>query len=225
MYDDLKKITENGSITAEVKIHKADTRKMDFMDDESVDFAFTSPPYLNNYDYADRTRLELYFLGWASSWKEISEKIRKKLIVSCSHQAKEMGLDEGLVPIKEMDEKLKKKLISISENLKKIKHTRGGKKDYDIMTIGYFNDMFRSMEEIYRVLNDGAYFCMILGDSAPYGIYIPTDIYLSKIGKSIGFRESKIYELRKRGGKWQYLVDKGIRHNVKLRESMIIFQK
>jgi len=29
----------------------------------SISLAFTSPPYLNNYDYADRTRLEMYFWG------------------------------------------------------------------------------------------------------------------------------------------------------------------
>jgi adenine-specific DNA methylase len=38
-----------------------------YISDQSVDHVFTSPPYLNNFDYADRTRLELYFWGEAKS--------------------------------------------------------------------------------------------------------------------------------------------------------------
>jgi hypothetical protein len=40
---------------------------------EFFDLSFTSPPYLNNYDYADRTRLETYFNGYASTWNDITE--------------------------------------------------------------------------------------------------------------------------------------------------------
>ena len=32
-----------------------------YIDSSTVDHIFTSPPYLNNFDYSDRTRLELYF--------------------------------------------------------------------------------------------------------------------------------------------------------------------
>src|SRR6185312_10300595 len=35
------------------------------------DACVSSPPYLNNFDYADATRLELYFLGMASTWAEM----------------------------------------------------------------------------------------------------------------------------------------------------------
>jgi DNA modification methylase len=223
MLDDLAKVTKMP--TVEAQIYEADARKIDFIDAESIDFSFTSPPYLNNYDYADRTRLELYFLGWASSWKEISEKIRKKLIVSCTHQAKELGLKEGLMPDEEMDSEVRESLIKASEQLRKIKYTKGGKKDYDIMIVAYFNDMLKAMREMYRVLKDGAYYAMVLGDSAPYGVHIPTDEYLAKIGKSIGFKKAKIFVLRERGGKWNYVVKAGRRHGVKLRESLILFQK
>ncbi|MEM0111417.1 MAG: DNA methyltransferase [Candidatus Parvarchaeota archaeon] len=223
MYSDLMKIATKASVNAE--IYEADARKMDFIDAESIDFAFTSPPYLNNYDYADRTRLELYFLGWASSWKEISEKIRKKLIVSCSHQAKEMRLKEGLMPDEEIDSEVREKLIQASEQLRKIKYTKGGKKDYDIMVVAYFNDMLKTMQEMYRVLKSGAYYGMVLGDSAPYGVHIPTDEYLAKIGRRIGFSKARIFVLRERGSKWSYVVETGRRHGVKLRESLILFQK
>ncbi|WP_257236621.1 hypothetical protein [Nostoc sp. 'Peltigera malacea cyanobiont' DB3992] len=40
----------------------------------------TSPPYLNNFDYAEMSRMELYFWGYASSWREITNKVRSILI-------------------------------------------------------------------------------------------------------------------------------------------------
>lgn len=207
-------------------IYEEDARRLTrVLDEESIDFAFTSPPYLNNYDYADRTRLELYFLGWASSWSEISEKIRKRLIVSCSHQAVEMGLPEGLMPSDEIEEGVREELIQKSRALNRIKQTKGGKKAYDIMVVAYFNDMLKAMKEVYEVLKDGAYFVMIVGDSAPYGVYIPTDEYLGRIGTAIGFKWYKVYVIRERGYKWKYLTETGRRHGVKLRESLVLFQK
>jgi tRNA G10 N-methylase Trm11 len=226
-YDDLVEVRSKlGEKIPETIIYEEDARRLTrILDRNSIDFVFTSPPYLNNYDYADRTRLELYFLGWALSWREISEKIRKKLIVSCAHQAAELGLPEGLMPSDEIEESVREELIEKSRLLNRIKYTRGGKKDYDIMVVAYFNDMVKAMKEIYEVMKDRAYFAMVVGDSAPYGVYIPTDEYLGKIGVGIGFKWYKIYVIRRRGHKWSYLVEKGRRHGIPLKESLVLFQK
>jgi DNA modification methylase len=226
-YDDIVEVRSKlGEKIPETIIYEEDARRLTrILDRNSIDLVFTSPPYLNNYDYADRTRLELYFLGWASSWREISEKIRKKLIVSCAHQAVEIGLPEGLMPSDEIEESVREELIEKSKLLNRIKYTRGGKKDYDIMVIAYFNDMVKAMKEIYEVMKDGAYFAMVVGDSAPYGVHIPTDEYLGRIGVAIGFKWYKIYVIRERGYKWKYLVDTGKRHGVNLRESLVLLQK
>jgi hypothetical protein len=93
------------------------------------------------------------------------------------------------------------------------------------MVIAYFNDMVKAMKEIYEVMKDGAYFAMVVGDSAPYGVHIPTDEYLGRIGVAIGFKWYKIYVIRERGYKWKYLVDTGKRHGVNLRESLVLLQK
>src|SRR5207253_1223884 len=50
--------------------------------DASVSIVVTSPPYLNNFDYAEMTRMQLYFWDMASSWGEITEKVRSRLIVN-----------------------------------------------------------------------------------------------------------------------------------------------
>ena len=44
--------------------------------DRTADACIASPPYLNNFDYADATRLELYFWGAVASWKEMCASVR-----------------------------------------------------------------------------------------------------------------------------------------------------
>ncbi len=68
------------------EIVEGDARNLSHVADSSVDLAITSPPYLNNYDYADRTRLETYFFGLVSSWGEITAKVRTRLIISATTQ-------------------------------------------------------------------------------------------------------------------------------------------
>ena len=97
-------------------------------------------------------------------------------------------------------------------------------KDYDIMVAQYFNDIYDVLRETYRVLKPGAHFLLVLGDSAPYGVHVPTGMYIAEIarGKGIGFSSYQIEELRKRGGKWK---DNPQRHKVPLREGLVILKK
>ncbi len=90
------------------------------------------------------------------------------------------------------------------------------------MVAGYFNDMLRVFQETFRVLKPGAPFLLILGDSAPYGVYIPTDTYLGEIGKAVGFARYDIEELRTRGGKWK---ENPQRHQVPLKEYILTLYK
>ncbi len=53
----------------------------------------TSPPYPNNYDYADATRLELCFFGEIASWGDLQEKVRNNLIRSCSQHVPSATVD------------------------------------------------------------------------------------------------------------------------------------
>lgn len=228
MIEDLRLLTKNKVMTT---IHEADSRNLTtLVEKNSVDFSFTSPPYLNNYDYADRTRLEFYFLTpfkfnktelIVKTWGDMTKNVRSKLIISATHQARELGLKEGLMPHEEIESSVKTKLIDISRFLRNEKELHGGHKDYDLLVIGYFNDMYRILSEVYSVLKKDSYFFLVLGDSAPYGKHVPTDIFLSTIGKGIGFHESKIIPLRTRGGKWKTTN----KHNVPLRESLVILKK
>jgi DNA modification methylase len=190
---------------------------------ESVDHVFTSPPYLNNFDYADRTRLELYFWGQAKSWGEISEKIRTQLMTSATTQINRS--DERY----EIRQEFSKECPQVArfvhksvEQLSLIRKTKGGKKSYDLMVAGYFNDIYQVVKDVYRVLKPHTYALFVLGDSAPYGIHIPTDKLIGDIGVSIGFKSYEIEVLRTRGDKWKANPQ---RHTIPLREGIVILKK
>lgn len=206
------------------KLFNADSRHtQDLIPDSSIDHVFTSPPYLNNFDYADRTRLELYFWGQAKSWGDISENVRRKLITSATTQISRED------PRYNLSEELRQTCPTVYHFLQKsvsqlsgLRLTRGGKKSYDHLVAGYFNDMLPIISEVYRVLKNNTQAVFVLGDSAPYGVHIPTDELIGEIGLGIGFADYQIEILRKRGGKWK---DNPQRHDVLLRESIVILQK
>lgn len=191
--------------------------------DESVDHVFTSPPYLNNFDYADRTRLELYFWGQAKSWGDISEQIRTQLMTSATTQINRTDLRYEIMDV--FSKECPQVAQFIRENVNKlaqIRKTKGGKKSYDLMVTGYFNDIYLILKDVYRVLKPKTKALFVLGDSAPYGIHIPTDKLIGDIGICIGFSSYEIEVLRARGDKWRANPQ---RHSVPLREGIVILEK
>jgi len=223
MYQDVMEAAQLAS-SAEAVVHLADARNSP-LPDEACDLSFTSPPYLNNYDYADRTRLELYFLEMARSWAEISEKIRSRLIISATTQINRRDYDlnaplsallEGAAP--EVAAKLKEAAARLTE----VRLRKGGKKSYDIMVAQYFNDMTLVLQDNFRVLRPGASFVLILGDSAPYGVYVPTHEYLGKIALGLGFKEYQVTPLRRRGSKWP---NNSQRHREPLQEVILSIRR
>ncbi len=207
-------------VSCDLLLH--DARQLYPLNEASVDLVITSPPYLNNYDYADRTRLELYFLGWAKSWQDITKQIREKLITSSTTQVRRSEFNEEILSdeLKELNPDIYKELQTKITQLSQIRCHKSGKKSYDLMVAGYFNDMLQVLKQVYRVLKPKAPFVLVLGDSAPYGVHIPTDAYLKDMAMSIGFKNYTIQTLRKRGEKWY---NNKQRHQIPLKEVLIIF--
>ena len=102
--------------------------------------------------------------------------------------------------------------------LEKICKERKGKKSFHILMMHYFEDMYNVLKEMRRVLSQNSKAYLILGDSAPYGIYTPTTQFLGEIATSIGFNNYEIYKIRSRGHKWKVKT----RHNVELSENILM---
>ena len=188
-----------------------------------ADFIFTSPPYLNNFDYADRTRLEMYFFGEANTWADISSAVRERLMTSATTQINRSD-DKYILnkDIKDTNKKLYANLQNIITQLAAIRQTKGGKKSYDLLVAGYFNDMHNQLRDSFRILKSEGVASYVLGDSAPYGVHVQTDVLLGEMAKAIGFSSYTIEELRARGGKWK---DNPQRHSVPLRETIVTLRK
>ncbi len=214
---------------SKVKVYLHDSRiPNQAISDNSVDGIFTSPPYLNNFDYGESLKVFLYFWGYSSNWNDISKKIRYKAVASATTYYKESVLKSnqpdkilGNQMLKDaplMCEKIKK----IGESIRSAKIRKGSKKNFELLTYMYFKDMFKSLKEMYRITRINSLNFMIVGDSAPFGVHVPTDIFLGEIGKEIGFSSYEIIPLRERGTKWTTLKN---RHNLKLRECILILKK
>ena len=190
---------------------------------ESADFIFTSPPYLNNFDYADRTRLEMYFMGEASNWGDIDQLVRTKLITSATTQINRK--DPKYAFAEDFIHDNPKEYAILQENVDRLTQLRSehtGKKSYDFLVAGYFQDIYHILKDCYRVLRPHTKALLIVGDSAPYGVHIPTDDFIGRIGCNIGFNSYDITVLRGRGEKWK---DNPQRHHVQLRESIVTLSK
>ncbi len=189
----------------------------------SVDHVFTSPPYLNNFDYADRTRLELYFWGEAKTWGDITKNIRTRLITSATTQIARNEAKYALTPeLRRASPQVYEFLSQALTQLGQLRLVKGGKKSYDYMVSGYFNDLLRVLSDTFRVLKPKTKAIFVLGDSAPYGVHIPTDELIGKLGVALGFADYKIDILRTRGDKWK---SNPQRHHVALRESIVTLSK
>jgi DNA modification methylase len=221
--DDLNATLRETEIIGDSTIHNIDARNIDTIEDESIDTVITSPPYLNNVDYADVTRLELYFLGYASTWGEVTDVVRTDLVNSSTVVLK--GVPSDVEPRPELPDEIQEEVARVQSEILDVRDEKdySGKR-YDVMVAAYFNDMYDVMSSVYDKMKPGTHFVMVLGDSAPYGVHVPTDIYLGKVGDEIGFDFKDVYEIRERGDTWKSI--KGSRrHEVDLRESIVLLKK
>ncbi len=182
-------------------MHNSSAEHMYDVADESVDLIVTSPPYLNNFDFAEMTRMHLYFWGMAASWADITNKVRSILVVNTTtalkgHREKQLAY-ESLIP-----DSIHNELRQLAAALALIKRTKAGKKDYDLLLRPYMAQLCVIYRECFRVLRPGAFAHTMIGDAAFYGIHVPSPQWLVVALKSIGFSEVRCELVRKRGHRW-----------------------
>ncbi len=207
-------------------VFKADSRfRNSDIEDKSCDLCITSPPYLNNLDYGEVSKVHTHFFGLTNNWHDITEKVRHQLVTGATthYRDADFKLDEFVktdfaLSNKGIIEDLVTKFYGIKNNAK----VRKGKKSFHILMMHYFEDMYRVLIETYRILREGSKAYLILGDSAPYGIYIPTTQYLGEIAQSVGFGDYQIIKIRERGNKWKSL---SRRHNIDLSENILVLNR
>lgn len=181
-----------------------------------VDAVITSPPYANNYDYADALRFEMTFWGEVNGWGDIHDKARKYLMVSSSQHSSHDKLDAESLLSLPMVEPIRKELTSVVHELSRVREMHGGKKNYHTMVAAYCRDISSVLHQLRRVCRKGAKMCWVIGDSAPYGVYCPIEKWIGELALAAGFDSYTFKKLRDRNIKW-----KNRKHRVPLKEGLL----
>jgi hypothetical protein len=183
---------------------------------QKVDLIITSPPYPNNYDYADATRLEMTFWGELQGWGDLQRVVRRHLIRSCSQHSSaeklrlaELLANESLAPVR-------MELTEVCNNLATIRETKGGRKAYHTMVAAYFVDLAETWAALHSLGAPGADVYFVIGDSAPYGVHVPVERWLGELALAAGFRQWSFEKIRDRNIKWN-----NRKHRVPLQEGYL----
>ena len=179
-----------------------DARLCATIPDDSFNLVVTSPPYPNNYDYADATRLELTFFGEISRWSDLQESVRRHLLRSCTQHVPDKDVDLPQILASEELDPIRDELTSVCEELDLVRKSRGGRKTYHNMVACYFLDLARVWIALRRVCQTPSKLCFVVGDSAPYGVYVPAMDWLGELALSAGFESYTFEKIRDRNTKW-----------------------
>jgi hypothetical protein len=195
---------------------EADARTCAGVPDACVDLVVTSPPYANNYDYADATRLEMCFLREIDGWGDLHQAVRRHLIRSCSQHVPEKAVDltavladPGLGPIRA-------EAAQVCGRLGEVRQGKGGRKTYHLMVACYFTDMARVWQALRRACQTPSRACLVIGDSAPYGVHVPVVEWSGALAVAAGFKSFRFEKTRDRNVKW-----KNRKHRVPLCEGRL----
>ena len=194
----------------------ADARSCAELPADRFNLVVTSPPYPNNYDYADATRLELTFLGEVRGWGDLQSSVRKHLLRSCTQHVPNSAVDMDAVLRSPDLAPIGKELRGVCEKLARVRLTRGGKKTYHNMIACYFLDLAQVWRALRRLCTSPAKICFVIGDSAPYGVYVPAIEWLSELAVAAGFKSATFEKTRDRNTKW-----KNRKHRVPLCEGRL----
>lgn len=215
MVDDMQAMQNESPISKAVLL-PTDSRTLEGVPDKSIDLVITSPPYANNYDYADATRLEMSFWGEIGNWGDLHGTVRKHLICSSSQHASkdkmklpELLADPSIDPIKA-------ELAKVCNELDAVRKTKGGNKAYHLMIAAYFADMAKTFQALRRVTKAGSTLCLVIGDSAPYGVHVPVERWFGELALANGFESWSFEKIRDRNVKW-----KNRKHTVLLHEGRL----
>jgi hypothetical protein len=89
--------------------------------------------------------------------------------------------------------------------------------DMHLVVRKYFDDLLPVLGNVLEGLKRGGRFLIVVGDSLMAGVYIPADLIIARMGRSLGYEIEDVKVARVRRS--------GQRHDFKLRESIVVLRK
>lgn len=185
------------------KFVEGDARTCEGVEDRSIGLVVTSPPYPNNYDYADATRFEMMFMREIEGWADLQSSVRQYLVRSCSQHTTKKTTDLDTLLNSEEVLPIAGPLRDVVREMAVVRETKGGKKNYHLMVAAYFYDLSRVWQSLRRVCDSPSRVCFVIGDSAPYGVYVPVVEWMGSLAIAAGFSDWKFEKMRDRNIKWK----------------------
>jgi len=177
-------------------IHFGDARNADnYLEKESIDAVFTSPPYPNEKDYTRTTRLESVLLGFLNDKTELRE-MKEGLLRSNTRNVYKNDKDDDCIlhntEVLRIAEEIEQKRITMGK-------TSGFEKQYHRVVRLYFGGMARHLESLKPFLKKDAMLGYVVGDQASFlRVHIPTGKILGDIATHLGYQLDSIDMFRTR---------------------------
>ena len=216
MYEDLAYIRNLPSQQfGNVRILLSDSKNLspEEIPSGSVDLVLTSPPYVGHGDYVKNTKIELWFLDFIKRTSEMRQ-LRDSMIISHHRVSKARLKTEPIFRDQELSrvcsEISRKKLWSNTIHLTVQK---------------FFDDLFLSMKQMYRLLAPGKFCIIIIGDSQFGGVHVESHKFLAKIAQRIGFSVEEIALARRRRTGAQRKKVGGVKLGFSLGEYILVLRK
>jgi hypothetical protein len=188
--------------------------------DEHLTVCLTSPPYLNNFDYADATRLEMFFWGRNHTWAQMCSDVRARMLIATTQQTSVASTEEALGHL-ETWPAIYRVTAKLTDALAQERRRRPRGKEYDRVLPCYVYGIARTLERVSENLQPKSWCGWVVGDSAPYGVYIDTPKLIRTVASTLGYSLGKSTLLRRRGLRWR---TNGTRHQVDLTERLVWFR-
>ena len=159
------------------------------------------------------------FWGDIENYKGLME-VSRHLVRACTQHVSRLKNDVFDMMESSLLEPIREELKAKFDLLAKERENHGGKKNYHLMIVAYFYDLAQVFNTLSKKTSDNCKMCFVIGDSAPYGIYIPVDEWLGKLAINSGFKSFSFEKLRDRNIKW-----KNRKHRVPLKEGRLWINK
>lgn len=194
----LAHLLETNPVENLADLNLGDARRLNRVENTSIDAVITSPPYLNAIDYLRGHRLALIWFGYDL------ERLRK---IRAGSVGAERGLNDNLVT------------DSTRNLVTKLDHYDELTSRYQKILMRYAYDICRSISEAFRVLRPGGTAIYVLGNSCLQGIFVQNTKILQEAASNVGLDLIDIHE-RKLPPNKRYLPPPGKLGNSSLRTRM-----
>jgi len=199
---DTETILINGSMNVD--------ENFNLIKNKQVGIVIFSPPYANCFDYCEVYKLELWMAGFVENYEDFSKyrsiALRSHVNAKFNHTIRNHNSDVDLIA-------------------ETVSCFNVWNKNIPDMIRGYFDDMTDIIKRLYTVMIPGSKCYIVVANSGYRGVLVPTDLLISDIASSNGFKVKDIIFARKIRASSQQMDLLHNGYSELMRESIVIIQK